>query len=298
MNSLDNSANGPDPRAVAAGHDLRERLDAECVILLGSRARGDYQEHKSDVDFIVIIDEQIDRAAEIKVRATAAKAIESHYGHPMSFDSIPMTPDDYVRMSRHTVNHPATSAAREGVFMAREGVFMARNEGEYGRERREETEHRKDYQDEYKLTNDRIADANASYNTMQHLIDVNDDQISVLRHAQIALEHGLKTYISARTSSYGTTHNLTELARRMSELLRRDADSEPISFRSDLERLSAFSGSQTYGPLTGGEDYRQLSNTATEDLINIYHSVEQLTGKDPWEIPTRLSGIRVEPRAR
>ena len=55
MNRTQEPANEPDPKAVAAAHDLREKLNAECVILLGSRARGDYRENKSDVDFITII---------------------------------------------------------------------------------------------------------------------------------------------------------------------------------------------------------------------------------------------------
>ena len=55
MERAKGSARDPDPKAVAAAEDLRKRLNAECVILLGSRARGDYSENKSDVDFITII---------------------------------------------------------------------------------------------------------------------------------------------------------------------------------------------------------------------------------------------------
>ena len=291
MNRTQEPANEPDPKAVAAAHDLREKLNAECVILLGSRARGDYRENKSDVDFITIINGQVDRNSEIQVREAAAEAIKKHYGFPIPFDSIPMTPSEYQLKSRHSVNHPAASAAREG-------IFVPRNEGEYGREREDSVEYQKDYREEFRLTQDRIADANGWYGSMQTLIDANADDVMVLGAAQKALEHVLKAYISARTSSYGTIHDLTELAGRMQELLRRDPESGPMEFHSNIQRLTAFTGGESYGPLTGNEDYLELSNCVTADLIQIYRFIERLTGEDPWETPTRLRGLRVEPRVR
>ena len=291
MDRMQESTNEPDPKAVAAAQDLRKRLNAECVILLGSRARGDYSENKSDVDFIAIISGQVDRAAEIRVRKATAEAVKTHYGFPMPFDSITMTPSDYELKSRHSINHPAASAAREG-------IFVPRNEGEYGRETEGNSEYPKDYKEESTLTQDRIADANGWYGSMQTLIDANADDLTVLGAAQQALEHGLKAYISARTSSYGETHDLPELAERMQELLRRDPDSGTMEFQSNIQRLTAFSGGQSYGPLTGDEDYRELSNCITADLAQIYCFVERLTGKDPWETPTRLRGLQVEPRIR
>lgn len=284
-------ANGPDPKGVAAARDLRKRLNAECVVLLGSRARGDYRENKLDVDFIAIVNEQVNRAAEIRVRKATAEAVRTHYGFPMPFDSIAMTPGEYQLKSRHSVNHPAAKAAREG-------IFVPRNEGEYGRETEGNPHYREDYTEEYRLTQDRIADANGFYGSMQALIDANADDLPVLGAAQKALDHGLKAYISARSSSYGETHNPEELADRMQELLRRDPDYGPMEFQSDLQRLTAFSGGQSYGPLTGDEDYHELSNCVTADLAQIYRFIERLTGQNPWETPTRLRGLQVEPRVR
>ena len=281
----------PDARAVAAAEELRTIINAECVILLGSRARGDYSESKSDVDFITIINGQVDRPTEIQVRKAAAEAVRTHYGFPMPFDSIVMTPKEYQLKSRHSVNHPAASAAREG-------IFMPRNDGEYGRETEGNAEYQTDYSEESKLTRDRIADANGWYSSMQALIDTNADDVMALGAAQKTLEHGIKAYISARTSRYGTTHDLSELAGRMQELIRREPDSEPIELYSDIERLTAFSGSQSYGPLTGEENYNELANCVTADLAQIYRHIERLTGRDPWEVPTRLRNIRVEPRVR
>ena len=291
MDDMQKPANEPDPKAVAAAHDLRERLNAECVILLGSRARGDYRDNKSDVDFIAIISGQVDRAAEIRVREAAAQAVIKNYGFHLPFDSIAMTPGDYQLKSRHTVNHPAASAAREG-------IFMPRNEGEYERQTEGNPEYQNDYREEFQMTQDRIGDANSHYASMQGLIDMNADDVTVLGAAQRALEHGLKAYISARTSSYGTTHDLEELAERMQELLRRDPDSEPMEFQSNLERLTAFSGAQSYGPLTAEDDYNELANRVTTDLVQIYSFIERVTGQDPWETPTRLRGLQVEPRIR
>ena len=288
---LPGKRSGPDPRAVAAARDLRQRLDAECVILLGSRARGDYREGSSDIDFITIINGPVDRDTEIRVRNAAGDAVRLQYGQHLAFDSIPMTPGQYELKSRHSINHPAASAAREG-------IFVPRTEGEYGRERDSAGEFGPNYSEELQETRDRMADANGWYGAMQALIDINADDLTVLRAAQKALEHGLKAYISARTSSYAEIHNLEELAGRMAELVRRDPESEPIRFQSDIQRLSAFAGYQSYGPLTGGEDYRELSNSVTADLTRIYALIEGLTQENPWEVPTRLRGLRVEPGHR
>ena len=286
---LPEKRSGPDPRAVAAARDLRQSLDAECVILLGSRARGDYREGSSDVDFITIINGPVDRDTEIRVRHATSDAVRLHYGHHLAFDSIPMTPGQYESKSRRSINHPAASAAREG-------IFVPRTEGEYGRESGEEFE--TDYTEETWETRDRIADANGWYSSMQALIDANADDLTVLGAAQKAMEHGLKAYISARTSSYAEIHNLEELADRMAELVRRDPGAEPMEFQSDIHRLSAFAGHQSYGPLTGGGDYRELSNSVTADLTRIYALIEDLTQENPWDVPTRLRGLRVEPRQR
>ena len=288
---LPEQRSGPDPRAVAAARDLRHRLDAECVILLGSRARGDYREGSSDVDFITIINGPVDRDTEIRVRNAAGDAVRLHYGYHLAFDSIPMTPGQYELKSRRTINHPAASAAREG-------IFVPRNEGEYGRERGSGEDSRTDFSEETRETRDRIADANGWYGSMQALIDTNADDLTVLCSAQKALEHGLKAYISARTSSYAEIHDLGELAERTAELVRRDPGAEPMEFQSDIHRLTAFAGSQSYGPLTGGEDYRELSNRVTTDLIRMYGLIEGLTTENPWDVPTRLRGLKVEPRHR
>ena len=288
---LPGKRSGPDPRAVAAARDLRQRLDAECVILLGSRARGDYQEDTSDIDFITIINGPVDRGTEIRVRHATSDAVRLHYGHHLAFDSIPMTPGQYELKSRRSINHPAASAAREG-------ISLPRTEGEYGRERDSAGEFRRDYSEELQEPRDRMADANGWYGAMQALRDINADDLTVLRAAQQTLEHGLKAYLSARTSSYAEIHDLEELADRMAELVRRDPESEPIRFQSDIQRLSAFAGYQSYGPRTGGEDHRELSNSVTADLTRIYALIEDLTQENPWDVPTRLRGLRVEPGHR
>ena len=286
---LPEKRSGPDPRAVAAARDLRQRLDAECVILLGSRAWGDYREGSSDIDFITIINGPLDRDTEVRVRNAAGDAVRLQYGQHLAFDSIAMTPGQYELKSRHSINHPAASAAREG-------IFLPGTEGEYGRESGEEFE--TDYAEEAWETRDRIADANGWYGSMQALIDTNADDLTVLGSAQKALEHGLKAYISARTSSYAEIHDLEELADRTAELDRRDPGTQPLEFQSDIQRLSAFAGYQSYGPLTGGEDYRELSNSVTADLTRIYALIQELTQENPWDVPTRLRGLRVEPRQR
>ena len=47
-------ATGPDARALRVAKGLRDAIDVECVILFGSRARGDWTE-RSDIDFRISI---------------------------------------------------------------------------------------------------------------------------------------------------------------------------------------------------------------------------------------------------
>ena len=52
---ISESANaGYDPRAVSVARKARERIDAECVILFGSRSRADWN-GESDIDLMAIV---------------------------------------------------------------------------------------------------------------------------------------------------------------------------------------------------------------------------------------------------
>ncbi len=123
-------SDGPDSRAVAVARQLRDSLDAECVILFGPRARGDYRE-PSDIDLIVITSSEQDSEQKRAARRTTGDIIKKNYGRNLGFDHIFLTPGQYQLKSRQTLNHAAGAAWKEG-------IFMPRNPGEYGRRRDEE----------------------------------------------------------------------------------------------------------------------------------------------------------------
>ena len=63
---------GPDARALHVARALRDATDVECVILFGSRARGDWTD-RSDIDLMIIepdTSELIPRMGEIQQTAT------------------------------------------------------------------------------------------------------------------------------------------------------------------------------------------------------------------------------------
>ena len=276
---------GPDARAISVARQLRDTLDAECVILFGSRARSDWREH-SDIDLIVITVSEQDGKQKTAARETAGEIIKKNYGKPLGFDQVFLTPAQYELKSRHTLNHVARAARKEG-------IFMPRTPDEYGP--RGDEEESGDYFEERQERERRIADANMHYNSMQILLDNGIADISTANQAQQALEHAMKALISALGHQHPNTHDLTELAAKIEET----APQENIRYRSNLKEMGMYASGRIYDNVTLPEaGYTRMANDLTHDMNDIYQWIGELTGENPWEIPTRLQNLTVTPRFR
>ena len=276
---------GSDPRAVDVARQLREAINAECVILFGSRARSDWREH-SDVDLLIITGSEQTDGHIRATRETAREIIKKTYGKIVDFDNVFLTPAQYELKSRHTLNHVARAARKEG-------IFMSRNPDEYGP--RPDEEESGDYHEESQERERRIADANMHYNSMQALLDNNIADISTANQAQQALEHAMKALISALGYVYPPTHDLTELAVKIEEI----TQEENIGYRSNLKEMGMYAGGRIYDRVTLPEaGYTRMANGLTSDMNFIYAWIEELTGENPWEVPTRLQNLTVTPRYR
>lgn len=276
---------GPDSRAVAVARQLRAAIDAECVILFGSRARSDWREH-SDVDLIIITNSEQGRDEKTAARETAAQIIKKNYGKPLGFDQVFLTPAQYELKSRHTLNHVARAARKEG-------IFMTLNPDEFGP--RPDEEESGDYHEEREEREMRIADANMHYNSMQALLDSGIADLSTANQTQQALEHAMKALISALGQQHPNTHDLTELAVRIHEI----APEEDFDYRSNLKEMGMYAGARVYGGVTLPEaGYTRMANDLTDEMNRIYAWIEELTGKNPWQVPTRLQNLTVTPRFR
>ena len=281
---ISESANaGYDPRAVSVAQKARERIDAECIILFGSRSRADWKA-TSDIDLMAIVrdapalDEQ-KRATETVRRILSETYSERNY---MSMDLLFMSETDYRRRAK-SVNNVAAIASREGIKLARDPEDYAEPETEIDDE----------VEREDRIL--RITHANVHYRAMNHMLDGGmEDRVAVFNAHQV-LEHGMKALISARGRRYPHSHNLDTLA---SEIRRIDI-ARRWRFSSDLVQLSGYAGNDRYGEETNPvTDFTRMANAVTYDIERIYRRIQEITGEDPWGVPPDDNSEPISPRRR
>lgn len=275
---------GPDTRALQVAKALREAVDVECVILFGSRARGDWTD-RSDIDLMIIEPEFPDLDRRIDIECIARKMITQMYDIFMSSDFVYLSRAEYDRKSVHTLNHVSR-------FARREGILIPRNPGDFPGNNATDDPNHCDEPMERQL---RIADANTHYRAMHGMMDIGlTDKVTAL-NAHQALEHAMKALISAQGREYPHTHGLHELAARINE------NDPNLNLRpnSNLLQLNNFAGGDRYGPLlTPISDYTDLANRVTDDLNRIYDEITRLTGENPWAVPPEGSDDPIQPRHR
>ncbi len=276
---------GPDTRALHVAKSLRDATDVECVILFGSRARGDWTD-RSDIDLMIIepdTSELIPRMSEIQ--QTASELASQAYQHVVDIDFVYLSRAEYERKSRHTLNHVAR-------FARRDGIPAPRNPDDFpGGDVADDPNH----SDEPMERRLRIADANTYYRAMHGMMDLGlTDKVTVY-NAQQTLEHAMKALISAQGHAYAHTHELDQLA---ADINATDPNIN-LRLRSDLPQLSNFAGGNRYGPLiTPVSDYTDLANRVTDDLNRIYDEITRLTSENPWAVPPEGSDDPIQPRHR
>ena len=271
-----------DYRAIEVARTLRDLIDAECVILFGSRCRDDWRD-RSDVDLMVInpglpTPEDFYRIKE-EARAIAKKIYSRDF---ISVDLVFMTSEEYERKSLRTINNVAVYAREEGIKMTRDSD---------GCDDLPEDDALRDPTHENGERNRRIADANMHYNSMQVLLDAGMEYNNTVYHAHQALEHGLKALISAMDQRFPHIHNLTHLVTHV--------DTPDLDLRSNLSQLANYAGGDRYGPaLNPVTDFTRMANDVTHDLDIIHECIARLTAEDPWAVPPEGTTDTVRPRRR
>ena len=276
---------GPDARALHVAKGLRDAIDVECVILFGSRARGDWTE-RSDIDLMIIDPDLSELKRRMgKIQQTATELARLAYQDYVGIDFVYLTRDEYERKSVHTLNHVAR-------FARREGIIVPRNPDDFPVS---DALDDPDHCDEPMERQLRIADANAHYRAMQGMLDIGiTDKITAYNAHQV-LEHAMKALISAQGHEYRHTHELHLL---LGDIRANDPQLD-LRPRSDLHQLNNFAGATRYGPLlTPISDYTDLANRVTDDLSRIYDETARLTGESPWAVPPEGSDDPIEPRYR
>ena len=240
-------------------------LQPEAAVLFGSRARGDHDEGRSDVDIMLIVREQPEQDQKDAIKGWAQDRALDIYGRHVPVQLVWFDQNEYREQERF-VNTVVTRALREG-------VVMSRNPEEYSsRYDDEETEY------EYLWTDY----DNRVFHAGQHLFsfhlhdDVGANDLLIGQQAQATLEHALKAVIAGHGEHYPETHNIGNLIGRM-----RQVDSRMANFALEVHAdvYSEYEGSDEYKNtrrrplLTDQPKYREATTSAAERLLARAHQL-------------------------
>ena len=277
---------GPDPKALYVAKALRDAIDAECIILFGSRARADWTS-SSDIDLMIISSTLPNPEDTHSIEATARDmASKTYSGDCPSIDFVYFSSEEFHRKSRKTINNVARFAREEGVIMSRTPDGF--NDSQRG-------DQENDYSEEYLEREKRIADANMHYDDMHTLLNIGRETKHTIYCAHQTLEHGMKALISAFGQDYEHTHDLGALANQVSRIDR----VQTWRFSSNLKQLNLYAGATRYDtPRNPVTDFREMANSVTDDLIDMYNRIRELTGEDPWAVIPEGASEATSPRHR
>ena len=191
------SQNGYDPRAWRVAQQLHAAEQPEVTILFGSRARGDWEEGRSDIDIMLVGETIPDREKRQAITARAEAQAQAVYGGPVKVQITPIASALFYRMHR-SVNHVAARAFREGVAMPRS--------------RRHPEEFNPDYRAEHDITAERLEQGAAHLRAFNIMVESDpDNDIVIGQQAQNIMEHALKALISAAGQEYPIEHRIEPL---------------------------------------------------------------------------------------
>lgn len=228
-------AHRPDPKAVQLTQRLQKKTQADIAILFGSRARGDYDEGRSDID-VIIVDDHLVNSQKREDAFHEAKALaESIYHRPTAVQILWFDHETFSKM-RRTANHVVARAIQEG-------VIMPRNPDDYSRRYSEEHD---DEEYEWTVTDQRIRNAEthlvgfrASYENVDD--PYHRDRLTG-KNAQEGIEHALKAIISAAGVQYPREHSISILTELANEAV------PDLDFQPSIEAriLNQYAGSDDY----------------------------------------------------
>ena len=253
-----------DPRALRIARELHRDVRPYITILFGSRARGDYEDGRSDID-IMLVKEALPSVEEREEIGETVRAwVRNIYNDIVSVQLIWQTIEDFEKM-RRTVNDVTVHALREGILMSDDPAYDGRNFNN----------DEEDYSYEWSLTEERLRHAENHLAAFNVLIDAGMHDSMIGQHAQGAMEHALKALISARVERYPHGHNINELVARA-----RRVDSG-FRFTPSVpgDTYNQYVGSDEYesteNPITSIEDYCSKVNSDVQAVLGRIREVRQ-----------------------
>ena len=260
----------PDPKAVFLTGQIA-MFSGNCrTFLFGSRARGDYEEGRSDVDILMVRPEKPEYEERVRTEREASGRAQAIYGRGVSVQLVWITNEEFLRM-RRSINHIAARAARERIEMPRNQESYSGNE--YGEE--EETGWRNDFHNEWNVTGQRLGHAGSHLDNFRILNNNEGNDMGIGEHAHRSMEHALKAVISAAGRSYDRTHSTWQLVKGANK-----ADPD-LNFTPGIEAriLNQYAGSDDYydagQKITEVEDFAEIIEEDIEFLCRRARQLQQ-----------------------
>ena len=258
-----------DARALSVAQAVHEREQPLAAILFGSRARGDFEEGRSDIDIMLLNPGMPDQEYKDRASQWASALAQSIYGHPVPVQLVWRTTEQFRRRRRY-VNSVETRAVHDGVFMSR---VPQQSGSAYCEDYETECEY------DWMNYNNRLLHAESHLIAFQDMIDLRRGDLLVGQHAQAALEHGMKALLEAHGVRYQRTHNIGHLLGRIRQV---DPELRELSLGIPPDIYSAYAGEQEYEEegrqqplLTDQPDYRQRTVADAQRIINRAREVRQ-----------------------
>lgn len=258
----------PDPKAVSLAEKIALSSGNCRTLLFGSRARGDHDEARSDVDILMVRAEKPGCEERAQAGREAAEMARAIYRRVVSVQLVWIAEKEFLRM-RRSVNHIAARAAREGIEMPRNPEAYGGTE--YWEE--EATDWRYDLQNEWKVTAQRLRHADSHLDDFRILNENGGNDLGIGKHAHQSMEHALKAVISAAGARYDRFHFIDQLVNDA------NASDPDLNFKPGIEAkiLNQYAGNEDY--YDTGQRITEVDNYAevlTQDIELLCRRARQI----------------------
>ena len=261
-----------DPRALSVAQAVHQREQPLATILFGSRARGDYEERRSDIDIMLLQHEIPDWEMQWPITEWVAAIVQETYGRDVPVQLLWRTPDQF-RYRRRYVNSVETRAARDGVFMSQDPNW--RDTVRYAGEATE-------CEYDWSIYDNRMRYAESNLTAFEDTIDLGSPDLIVGYHAQAALKYALKALLESHgaicRSAYDIAYMLDRL-RRIDPKMRDFNFSLPPDIYTEYDWASDYGLPRRHPSLTDQPDYRTRTVADAQRIINRARAVRQSRDK-------------------
>ena len=257
-----------DPRALSVARAVHQRERPHATILFGSRARGDHDEYRSDIDIMLVQPEEPDGEYKGSVAEWMEGVVEETYGRRLPVQLVWPSQQRFLEGKRY-VNHVTTRAMLEGVVISRHPEQYRSRYAAAG-----VTE----FEYDWTIYDNRMLYAESNLTAFEDTIDLGSPDLIVGFHAQAALKYGLKALLEAHSVVCRSTYDIAYLLERIRKI---DPGMREFNVSLPPDIYTEYDWTRDYGLprrqllLTDQPDYRQRTAADAQRIINRAREVRQ-----------------------